>query len=121
MSLDIQTKKMISDPKRRRAWVKYRLDCQGLTLADVGREAGVERQTLYQVFHVPYPRIERVLAQSVGLTAQELFPERYRADGSRIRKKPGPKPKKKPTTKHSKKRAGRNVERRTRTGHQEAA
>jgi len=37
----------------------------------------------------PYPRFERIIAEHLGLTPQELFPERYDADGLPLRG-PGP-------------------------------
>lgn len=120
MNIDTTTKKALSDPKTRRAAVKYQLDLMGLSMAAVARDIGSERTNFYQVFRVGFPKMERHLASYFGMTAQELFPERHRADGSRIRKKCGPKPKK-TITKHIKNKRGRNVEDCGANRHQKAA
>lgn len=69
------------DPFKRRAWVKYQLHLQGRSMAALAADAGVERCTLYWVFNRPYPRMEKVIADALGVTPQALFPERYGPDG----------------------------------------
>ena len=85
--IDTTTKRLLANPKKRRAWVIYQLLLKGQTLADIARGANVERQTLYHAFDRPYPRMERVLADAIGLTPQQLFAERYDADGLPTRRK----------------------------------
>jgi Ner family transcriptional regulator len=80
-NLDSTTRKLLKDPKKRRAWVIYQVTLQGRSLATVARDAGVKRQTLYRVFDICYPRMEKLIADAVGLRPQEVFPERYDADG----------------------------------------
>lgn len=46
-------------------------------MAKVAAEAGVKRSSLYSAFIKPYPRMEKVIADAVGLSPQDLFPERY--------------------------------------------
>lgn len=72
---------IIRDPAKRRAWVKYQFHLQGRSMAQLAAEVGVERCTLYWVFKRPYPRMERIVADALGMTPQELFPERYDALG----------------------------------------
>ena len=79
--IDSKTKELLKDPMKRRAWVIYQVSIQGRSLAAVARAAGVKKQTLYRAFDLPYPRMEKVIADAVGLTPQILFPERYGADG----------------------------------------
>lgn len=79
--LDNHTKQLLSDPAKRRAWIIYKVNLQGRSLADVAREAGVTRQALYHSLRIPYPRMEKALADALGLTPAQLFPERYDADG----------------------------------------
>lgn len=81
IDIDNTLKAIFSDPKRRRAWVIYRVSLQGRSLAHYAREAGVTRTCLYRAFIQPYPRMEKIVADAVGLTPQILFPERYDADG----------------------------------------
>jgi len=79
--IDTATKKLLRDPLKRRAWVIYQLGINGRSLADVGRENGVHRKCLYHALVKPYPRMEMMIARSLELTPQALFPERYDADG----------------------------------------
>lgn len=81
MRLDAQAKKLIAKPETRRSWVIFQLMLKGRTLADVARDAGVQRQSLYHVFGRNYPRMEIVLAEALGLRPQQLFPERYDTNG----------------------------------------
>ncbi len=79
--LDNRTKTLLQDPTKRRAWIKYQIQMQGLSMAQVAASAGVSRSCLYSVFDKTYPRMEKVLADAVGLEPAELWPERYDADG----------------------------------------
>lgn len=90
--LDATTKTLIRNPVERHHWVKYQLAIQGSSMAEVAKTTGVQRTTLYHVFKRPYPRMEKILADALGLTPQELFPERYDANGLPNRKM-GRKPK----------------------------
>jgi len=87
MVIDRTTKRLFKDWRKRRAWVIYQLLLKGKTLADVARAAGVERQSLYHAFNRPYPRMERFIADSVGMKPQALFHERYDEDGLPRRRK----------------------------------
>ncbi|MDD3518309.1 MAG: helix-turn-helix domain-containing protein [Chromatiales bacterium] len=89
--LDRTTKELLRDPQKRRAWVIYRLSLNGLSLASLARGAGVRRQTLYQVFATPYPRMETIIARALNLPPQELWPERYAPDGAPFRRRGRPK------------------------------
>lgn len=92
MTLDIPTKNLLLDPEKRRAWIVYQVSLTGGSLARVAEDAGVNRQTLYGVFQRPYPRMEKLIADALGLTPQALFPDRYNADGLPNRRR-GRKPK----------------------------
>lgn len=84
MKLDTTTQELLRDPLRRRDWVHYQLRLQGRTMASVADNAHpkpVRRQTLYQAFLRPYPRMEKLIADALGLTPQQLFPDRYDRDG----------------------------------------
>lgn len=77
MRLDVPTKKLLRDPAARKAWVKFQLSLRDLSLAELARDAGVTRQCVYQVFNNRYPRMEKLVAEALGLKAWQLFPERY--------------------------------------------
>ena len=79
--LDSKTKQLLKDPVKRRAWVKYQTHLLGMSMAQVADNAGVNRQTLYSAFFKTYPRMEKVIADALGLEPAELWPERYDADG----------------------------------------
>lgn len=119
MNINIPTKKQLRDPALRRAWVNYALATRGLSLAEIARRLGVHRTCPGEALHKPYPKMERALADAVGMTVHELFPERFHSDGSRIKKKRGPKPKKS-TYKDSQKNSRRNVDDGRRNRHKEA-
>lgn len=87
MKTDNALRAILKDPRKRRSWVLYQLQLEGRHLSDVAAANGVTRQCIYHAFRVPYPRMEMLLAQAVGLTPQQLFGERYDADGLPIRRK----------------------------------
>jgi lambda repressor-like predicted transcriptional regulator len=123
MKADTAAKKALSDPKTRRAAVKYQLDLMGLNMCDLARgysDGGVNRATVYNVFDTGYPKMERFIASKFGMTAREMFPERFNSDGSRKRKKCGPKPKKS-KGKRTSKTAGRKIKKQAVNEHREAA
>lgn len=74
-------KRIINTPSLRRAWLIQIFTDIGRSLASVARANGVARVTIYNALDRPYPRMERIIAHELGLTAQELFPERYGPDG----------------------------------------
>lgn len=73
------------DPQARRAWIQYQLKLRGYSLAALGREMGVERNTVYTVFRWPYPRMERAIAERLNLRPEQLWPERYTPQGDPAR------------------------------------
>lgn len=50
-------------------------------MAQLAVELGVTRSCVRTALDRPYPRMEKVLADALGLTPQTLFPERYDALG----------------------------------------
>ncbi|HFQ91597.1 MAG TPA: nucleotide excision repair protein [Chromatiales bacterium] len=82
--------RILKDPRKRQAWVIYQISLQGRSLAELARGAGVRRQTLYQAFHRHYPRMERIIAEAVGLEPKTLWPERYDADGQPAKRRGRP-------------------------------
>lgn len=81
MQLDAKAKQLITDPAKRRAWVLYQLKLKGESLASIARGAGVTRQQTQKAMFEPYPRMEKILADALGVAPQQLFPERYDANG----------------------------------------
>jgi len=61
-----------------KAMVKYQLNLRGLSMADIGRQVGVNRSMVSQVISggKRSPKVERALARVVGIPARDLFPPR---------------------------------------------
>lgn len=72
------------NPYHRRAWALARLHQMGLNFTDLARELDVPAQYVSAVFIMANELIEDRVAAKFGLTARELFPERFDADGNRI-------------------------------------
>ena len=77
---DIST--MPGDDYGRRQWVKYQLSLQGFTLGKLARELGVSRSCTRDALWKPYPRMERAIAERIGLRPEEIWPERYGRSGT---------------------------------------
>jgi Ner family transcriptional regulator len=82
--IDAATKKLFHDPAKRRAWVIYQLGLQGRSLASLARDLGLVRSSPQAALARPYPRMERLLAEAVGVPVHELFPDRYSPSGERL-------------------------------------
>lgn len=69
------------DQIQRRAWVKYQLELHGYTFGKLARELGVSRGVPQQALSHPYPKMERAIAEKIGVPPQVIWPERYDAQG----------------------------------------
>jgi Ner family transcriptional regulator len=83
---------ILRDLKKRRAWVIYQLSLKGMNLSDIAREHGVVRGAVYHAFNHPYPRMERAIADALGMLVSDLWPERY--EGGVSTRRPQGRPKK---------------------------
>lgn len=83
---DNVTESVPVDISKRRAWIKYQLECAGYTLSSLAREIGVSRHAPKLALDRPYPRMERVIAEKIGFEPKEIWQERYNEDGSTNRK-----------------------------------
>jgi len=61
----------------RRAWIKYRLELLGYNFADLAREQSLSRTCVLSALYKPYPKMERLIAEKLGLQPEQLWPERY--------------------------------------------
>ena len=68
---------ILSDPEKRRAWIIYQLSLQDKNLSAIAAKAGKGRQTIYKALTHPYPKMEKLIADELGMLACDLFPERY--------------------------------------------
>ena len=72
-----------ADPGQRNEWIKFQLRLRGSSFSKLARDLGVTRQAVRNALMVRYPRMERVIANEIGLHPQTIWPERYRVDGHR--------------------------------------
>ncbi|WP_081581837.1 helix-turn-helix domain-containing protein [Pararhodospirillum photometricum] len=68
--------------------VRWLLDRQGLTYADVDRAYGLPEGTCRKAARYPVFAGELALAETLARSPRELWPSRYRADGARRRPQP---------------------------------
>lgn len=72
------------ETRERVAWVLYQLKLRSITMRQLARSFGISHMTLRgALFQPQYPQ-EKILADAIGLSIPELFPERYDADGNRL-------------------------------------
>jgi len=59
--------------------IKYQLERNGVSQADIARELGVTKAAIHQViFRITISdRIQRVIAGKLGLEPEEVFPDYY--------------------------------------------
>lgn len=62
-----------------RGWIKFNLSLKGLTLKDLGEKYNCT--SLCIVFHRPFPRAEKIIADTLNLEPQTLWPDRYDSTG----------------------------------------
>ncbi|MFW6027453.1 MAG: helix-turn-helix domain-containing protein [bacterium] len=82
-NIPIDPTEIPSDPETRRAWVIEQLLLRGLSLNQLARRHGTHRSALSLTLRVPSLPSETILADALGLTPAQLFPERYDEHGRR--------------------------------------
>lgn len=83
---------ILRDPKKRRTWIIYQLGLKGMNLSDIARSEGTTRGAVYAAFRHPYPRMERAIADALGMLVTDLWPERY--EGGVSKRRPQGRPRK---------------------------
>lgn len=71
-------------PAERRAWVIFELKKRKTNLSRIADALKITRQSVYGAFSEPSVRVEMAVAEALGMTAQQLFPERFDHNGVRI-------------------------------------
>lgn len=72
------------EPARRRVWVKGELELRGLSLRKLAVREGVSHQAMSSALVTPSSHLQAVIAEALGLTVHQLFPEWYDASGARL-------------------------------------
>ncbi|HEY3918834.1 MAG TPA: helix-turn-helix domain-containing protein [Stellaceae bacterium] len=84
MSARLTADEVPTDLRARRAWVIFQLRCKGTNLSELADDHDVRRQVMQQALTRPNARAEDIIAAAIGLTARELFPERFDSAGQRL-------------------------------------
>jgi len=64
------------------AWIKFRLNQEGYpTLSSLARKHNYSTSAFTLVKGYAFPNTEKIIANTIGMTPQALFPNRYTADG----------------------------------------
>jgi Ner family transcriptional regulator len=69
------------DAAARREWIKYRLRLAGYSLGRLAIENGLHRNVTVRALWGPYPKMERLIAEKLGVHPRQIWPERYGPDG----------------------------------------
>lgn len=62
--------------------VLYAVRRTGTTLQRLSIDMGYARGTLGSALHMPHPKFERIIAEHLKKSVQEVWPTRYHADGT---------------------------------------
>lgn len=72
------------NPAERRVWIWVQLRLRGASLRRLAAEHGVSQQAMSHALIAPSSHLEVVIAAALGLTPQQLFPERFDDRGNRL-------------------------------------
>ena len=64
-----------------RSWIRLNLGLRGFTIRSFARQHGVRSGTVGKVFTVPYPRMERLIAGTLNIPPEDIWPSRYDSTG----------------------------------------
>lgn len=65
-------------------WILGELRLRGTSLRRLAAEHGVSQQAMSHALIASSSHLEAVIAEAIGLTAQQLFPERFDEQGNRL-------------------------------------
>lgn len=73
-----------ADPRERTIWVQAQLKLAGTSFAAIGRANGWSRRAVAAAMTNACDPQEKAIAAALGVTQQQLFPERYDRTGKRL-------------------------------------
>jgi Ner family transcriptional regulator len=76
----------LKDTRSLRGWVKFNLSLEGHTIVDLAKEHGITGVSLCTAFYRPFPKAERIIADTLNLQPWDLWPDRYGEDHKPNRK-----------------------------------
>lgn len=68
---------ILKKPDTRREWIKFQLKLCGTSYAQIGEQMGVSRHAPKRALYIHYPKMERAIAEAIGMTPEQIWPERY--------------------------------------------
>jgi lambda repressor-like predicted transcriptional regulator len=68
-----------TDYDERAAWIMYQLRLKKSSFAKIARQYDVRAQTVRRAIYIKYPKWDHVIADTIGFTPAEIWPERYAA------------------------------------------
>lgn len=60
-----------------RADIVAELHKRKLSLSELGRKNNLSKYTLKNALDKPYPRAEKIIADAIGMTPKQIWPDRY--------------------------------------------
>jgi lambda repressor-like predicted transcriptional regulator len=84
MTIETSTVNAPENPTERRGWIIWQLRNRGSSLTQIAMKEGVSLQAVSSALLVPSSHLQRVIAGTLGMTPQQLFPEFFAADGRRL-------------------------------------
>jgi len=79
---NLDTRKKPAPQDWHRADIKAALEKRGFSLARLSRLNGYARSSAQMALHLPWPKMERLIAGALDKQPQEIWPSRYHADGT---------------------------------------
>jgi Ner family transcriptional regulator len=65
---------------------------RGSSLAEIARQVGLKRTSIYWAFIHPHPRANRAIADFLGVPLNELWPQWFDSEGKLISREATPRP-----------------------------
>jgi Ner family transcriptional regulator len=77
MDVDMKKTAIPTDTEKRWEWIKYQLRTNDTSLAKLARQMGVSGAAVKNAKLTAYPRMERAIANALGLLPATIWPERW--------------------------------------------
>lgn len=71
------------------AYIIYQLRLKGMSLHRLSRQNGYARDSLQLALRQPWPKAEKIIAEFLGVSPQEIWPSRYDERGESNRRRGG--------------------------------
>lgn len=84
MSIVLTTINAPKNPAERRGWIVWQLRLRGTSLRRLAADHGVSQQAMSHALTASSSHLEAVIAEALGLMPEQLFPERFDAQGKRL-------------------------------------